>query len=138
MSAIKREARVVVVGLCMTPDTFSPARAIVKELDLSFAFVYRKRDFEIVLDMLGHERIDPRGMVTDCVGFESFPQAFESLKTPGEQIKIMLELPSKTGTVAGRVKSSASCAKRFKQLVGLLHKSSVPTRARAAYKKWQP
>ena len=64
---------------------------IVKELDLSFAFVYRKRDFEIVLDMLGHERIDPRGMVTDCVGFESFPQAFESLKTPGEQIKIMLE-----------------------------------------------
>jgi hypothetical protein len=54
------------------------------------------------------------------------------------EIKIMLELPSKTGTVAGRVKSSASCAKRFKQLVGLLDKSSVPTRARAAYKKWQP
>ena len=85
------DARVVVVGLCMTPDTFSPAKAIVKELDLSFAFVYRKRDFEIVLDLLDHERIDPRGMITDCVGFESFPQAFESLKTPSDQIKIMLE-----------------------------------------------
>ncbi len=54
------------------------------------------------------------------------------------EIKIMLELPSKTATVAGRIKSSAACKKRFKQLVGLLDKSSVPTRARAAFKKWQP
>ena len=54
------------------------------------------------------------------------------------EIKIMLERPSKAGTVAVQVKNSAPCAKRFKQLVGLLDKSSVPTRARAAYKKWQP
>ena len=53
------------------------------------------------------------------------------------EIKIMLELPSKTATVAGRIKCSAACKKRFKQLVGLLDKSSVPTRARAAFKEWQ-
>lgn len=64
-------------------------------------------------------------------------QAMVRSFSPNE-IKIMLKLPSKTGTVAGRVKSSASCAKRFKQLAGLLDKSSVPTSARAAYRKWRP
>lgn len=53
------------------------------------------------------------------------------------EIKIMLELPSKTSTLAGQLKTAA-CAKRFKRLVGLLDKSSVPTPARAAYKKWLP
>ena len=59
------DARVVIVGLCMAADTFFPAKALTKELDLSFAFIYRKRDFEIVIDLLGRERIDPRGMVTE-------------------------------------------------------------------------
>ena len=48
----------VIVGLCMAADTFFPAKALTKELDLSFAFIYRKRDFEIVIDLLGRGRID--------------------------------------------------------------------------------
>lgn len=85
------DARVVIVGLCMAADTFFPAKALTKELDLSFAFIYKKRDFEIVLDLLGRDRIDPRGMVTERVGFDAFPAAFEALKRPGDQIKVMLE-----------------------------------------------
>ena len=85
------DARVVIVGLCMAADTFFPAKALTKELDLSFAFIYRKRDFEIVIDLLGRERIDPRGMVTSHVGFADFCAAFEALKRPSDQIKVMLE-----------------------------------------------
>ena len=59
------DARVVIVGLCMAADTFFPAKALTKELDLSFAFIYKKRDFEIVIDLLGRGRIDPRGMITE-------------------------------------------------------------------------
>lgn len=85
------DARIVVVGLCMARDRIFPARAITKELDLSFVFVYRRRDFEIVVDLLGRERIDVSGMVTNCTGFDGFPETFEALKKPSEQIKVMLE-----------------------------------------------
>jgi (R,R)-butanediol dehydrogenase/meso-butanediol dehydrogenase/diacetyl reductase len=85
------DARVVIVGLCMAADTFFPAKALTKELDLSFAFIYKKRDFEIVLDLLGCGRIDPQGMITERVGFDDFCGAFDALKRPSEQIKVMLE-----------------------------------------------
>jgi (R,R)-butanediol dehydrogenase/meso-butanediol dehydrogenase/diacetyl reductase len=84
-------ARVIVVGLCMAADTFFPAKAVTKELDLSFCFVYGKRDFEMVLDLLDQERIDVSPMVTRAVGFDAFPQAFESLKRPGDDVKVLLE-----------------------------------------------
>jgi (R,R)-butanediol dehydrogenase/meso-butanediol dehydrogenase/diacetyl reductase len=85
------DAHVVVVGLCMAADRFFPAKAITKELDLTFVFVYRMRDFEIVVDMLGRERIDASGLVTSRVGFDTFCQSFEALKQPSDQIKVMLE-----------------------------------------------
>jgi (R,R)-butanediol dehydrogenase / meso-butanediol dehydrogenase / diacetyl reductase len=85
------DARVVVVGLCMAADRFFPAKAITKELDLTFVFVYRRRDFEIVVDLLGRGRIEANGLVTDRVGFERFSEAFEALKKPSDQIKVMLE-----------------------------------------------
>jgi threonine dehydrogenase-like Zn-dependent dehydrogenase len=82
---------VVIVGLCMAADTFFPAKALTKELDLSFAFIYKRRDFEIVIDLLGRGRIDPRAMITGRVGFDGFCAAFEALKRPSDQIKVMLE-----------------------------------------------
>jgi threonine dehydrogenase-like Zn-dependent dehydrogenase len=54
-------------------------------------FVYRRRDFEIVVDLLGRGRIEAGGLVTDRVGFDTFAAAFEALKKPSDQIKVMLE-----------------------------------------------
>ena len=85
------DARVVVVGLCMAADRFFPAKALTKELDLTFVFVYRRRDFEIVVDLLGRGRIEAGGLVTDRVGFATFCEAFEALRKPSDQIKVMLE-----------------------------------------------
>ena len=85
------DARVVVVGLCMSRDAIYPGRAIVKELDLAFAFIYRKRHFELVLDALARGRIDAARLITDRVGLDGFPAAFEALRAPSGQIKVMLE-----------------------------------------------
>ena len=84
-------SRVVVVGLCMAGDHVYPAHAIVKELDLMFAFIYRRKHFEVVLDMLAANRVDDQGLITDRVGFGDFSAAFEALKRPSRQIKVMLE-----------------------------------------------
>ena len=82
--------RVIVVGLCMVEDRFMPSDALIKEVDIVFCFVYERADFEMVVDMLAQGRIDAAGLVTGSVGFDEFPGAFEALKRPSDQIKVML------------------------------------------------
>jgi (R,R)-butanediol dehydrogenase/meso-butanediol dehydrogenase/diacetyl reductase len=84
-------ARVVVVGVCMAPDTIVPGMAIVKELSLDFVVAYRRADFAFTLDMLGSGRIDSKPMITDRVGFDTFPAAFEALRRPTTQCKVLLQ-----------------------------------------------
>ena len=64
---------------------------LVKEVDIIFCFCYDRADFQMTLEMLAQERIDVKGLVTQSVGFEEFPEAFENLKRPSDQIKVMLE-----------------------------------------------
>jgi len=81
----------VVVGVCMQPDTFFPGMAIVKEVTLQFVVAYRSQDFAFTLDMLDAERITAEPMVTDSVGLDGFSEAFEALKRPEHQCKVVLE-----------------------------------------------
>ncbi len=57
-------SRVVVVGVCMEQDTFQPAMAINKELDLRFAFVYQPHEFRETLQMIADGTVDPTPLVT--------------------------------------------------------------------------
>ncbi len=75
----------------MAEDTFFPAKAIVKELRVTFAFVYSKADFQFVIDMLASERITADTLVTSVVGLDEFPDRFEALRSPGADLKVMLE-----------------------------------------------
>lgn len=53
------------------------------------------------------------------------------------EIKLMLELAeAASGVVAGRLKSSSNCLRRFRSLVRSIDAKSVPTSARALYKRW--
>ncbi len=85
------DGRVVVVGVCMQPDRTLPIKAITKELQVNYVFMYEKADFELTIEMLARRRADPLAMLTGTVGFDAFPAAFEGLRTPGDQCKVMLE-----------------------------------------------
>ncbi len=82
---------VVVVGVCMQPDTIFPVMAVVKEIELRFVVAYRLQDFELTIDMLDRGRIPGREMVTDVVDLAAFPSAFEALKKPTSQCEVILE-----------------------------------------------
>jgi len=73
--------RIVIVGVCMAPDTISPVKAITKELQVNYVFCYQRQDFQLTLDLLDRGIIDPSPMLTRNVGFDDFPAAFESLKS---------------------------------------------------------
>jgi len=85
-------SRIVPVGVCEQPDTILPFFALVKELNLQFAMAYTRDDFETCVAMLAAGRIDVAPMVTDIVSLEQLPTAFEALRTPGQQCKVMLRL----------------------------------------------
>jgi (R,R)-butanediol dehydrogenase/meso-butanediol dehydrogenase/diacetyl reductase len=83
--------RIVVVGVCVQPDPIVPAIAIMKELDLRFALAYQKRDFELTLALLAQRRISADAMLSDVVDLAGLPAAFEALKRPTTQCKVLLE-----------------------------------------------
>jgi len=87
----RARGRVVVVGVCMQPDMIFPVMAVIKEVEVRFVVAYHRRDFELAIEMLDTGRIQARDMVTDVVGLDAFPSAFEALKMPTHQCKVILE-----------------------------------------------
>ena len=91
MMEAPRGTRIVVAGVCQQPDTIMPLMGIVKELNLQFVLGYRPADFDYVIAMIASDRIDVAPMITDIVDLNALPQAFEALRHPTHQCKVMLE-----------------------------------------------
>jgi (R,R)-butanediol dehydrogenase/meso-butanediol dehydrogenase/diacetyl reductase len=87
-----RGAMLVPVGVCEQPDTILPFPALIKELSMRFAIAYNRGDYETVISMLAQGRIDASAMVTGVVSLEEMPAAFEALRTPSDQCKILTQI----------------------------------------------
>lgn len=53
--------------------------------------MYRKRGFEVAIDLMDRGRIDPTPMLTRTVGWQTFPAEFEALKTDKTACKVLLD-----------------------------------------------
>jgi threonine dehydrogenase-like Zn-dependent dehydrogenase len=84
-------SRVVVAGVCVGPDTFTPALAIYKEVDLRFVLGYTPLEFRDTLHMLAGGKVDPRPMITGTVGLSGIPDAFSDLEDPEKHAKILID-----------------------------------------------
>ena len=91
MMMAPRNAKIVVAGVCQQMDSILPLMGIVKELTLQFVLGYRPRDFDYVIDMIAKDRVDVEHMITDVVDLNALPAAFEALRKPSHQCKVMLE-----------------------------------------------
>ena len=84
-------SRVVVVGVCVGPDTFQPAMAINKEIDLRFVVGYTPLEFRDTLHMLAEGDVDPGPLVTGEVGLDGVAGAFDDLDDPERHAKILVD-----------------------------------------------
>jgi len=84
------DGRVVIAGVCMSSETLVPIIPMMKELDLRFAFYYRRADFETTIDLMARGRIDPLPLVTREVSLDEAPEAFTALKTPTTECKVLI------------------------------------------------
>ena len=90
ISRVRFRGRVIVVGVCVGADTFLPAAAVMKEASVHFVLAYEKDDFQYTLDMLAQGRIDPSPLVTDRIGLDGVPAAFDALARPSHQCKVLV------------------------------------------------
>lgn len=91
ISSVPLFSRVVVVGVCMVPDTVRPVMAINKEVDLRFVVGYSPLEFRDTLHLLAEGKVDPSPMVTATVGLDGVATAFEVLGRPQKHAKILID-----------------------------------------------
>jgi threonine dehydrogenase-like Zn-dependent dehydrogenase len=84
-------SRVVVAGVCVGEDRFTPAMAVNKELDLRFVFGYTPLEFRDTLHMLAEGKVDPRPLITGTIGLDGVAGAFEALANPDGHAKILID-----------------------------------------------
>lgn len=90
LRAAPRQSEVIVVGVCMEPDTVRPMRGVVKELDVRFAFGYDPMEFAETLRRISEGELDVTPLITGRVDLDGVPGAFDDLATPDEQAKILV------------------------------------------------
>ena len=91
MRAAPRDAHIVVVGVCMVPDTIRPMRGISRELSMQFALGYDPLEFADTLRHIAEGEIDVSPLITGSVDVAGVPAAFIDLADPELHAKILVE-----------------------------------------------
>ena len=85
-----RGARVLVVGVCMQPDTIHPMVGIGKELSLQFVLGYEPHEFAGCLTAIAEGAVDLAPWITGTVTVDDVPHAFDELGNPERHAKILV------------------------------------------------
>jgi len=91
MEGAPRNARIVVVGVCMEQDQLEPMFGINKELCLQFVLGYQPLEFAATLRHIAEGEIPVAPLITGKVGVEGVAGAFEELASPDRHAKILVE-----------------------------------------------
>ncbi|WP_407147597.1 zinc-binding dehydrogenase [Bradyrhizobium sp. ORS 86] len=86
-----RDARIVVVGVCMETDRSEPMLGILKELNVQYVLGYTPEEFAYSLRLIAEGRVDAASLVTGRVGIDGVAQAFADLANPEAHTKILVE-----------------------------------------------
>lgn len=85
-----RGSQVVVVGVCMEPDTVRPMIGVGKELNVQFVLGYDPVQFGTTLHRIAEGELDVTPMITGEVDLAGVPGAFEALADPDAHAKILV------------------------------------------------
>jgi threonine dehydrogenase-like Zn-dependent dehydrogenase len=90
MRRARHGTRLVVVGVCMQPDTVHPFFGIAKEINVQFVLVYDPNEFADSLRAIAEGDIDVTPVITGDVGLEDVGKAFDDLADPERHCKILV------------------------------------------------
>jgi threonine dehydrogenase-like Zn-dependent dehydrogenase len=90
MRRARHGTRLIVVGVCMQPDTMHPFFAIAKEINVQFVLAYDPNEFADSLRAIAEGEIDVSPVITGDVGLEDVGTAFDDLADPERHCKILV------------------------------------------------
>jgi len=82
---------VIVVGACKGTDRFLPSALLTKEVLVRGSLGFDLSEFRIVADTLDKGAVEPHIMITHTVSLEALPDAFEALRSPTDQCKVVID-----------------------------------------------
>jgi 2-desacetyl-2-hydroxyethyl bacteriochlorophyllide A dehydrogenase len=82
--------RLVIVGVCMQPDTVHPFFAIAKEINVQFVLAYDAGEFASSLRAIAEGEMDVTPVITGDVGLDEVGAAFDDLGDPERHCKILV------------------------------------------------
>ncbi len=91
MRMAPRDARLLVVGVCMQADHIQPMLGIGKELSIQFALGYTPEEFADSLRSIAEGEVDLAPLITGTVDVDGVPGAFTDLGDPEQHAKIIVE-----------------------------------------------
>jgi len=86
-----RDARIVVVGVCMETDRAEPMLGIMKELNVQYVLGYTPDEFAHALRLIAEGQVDTASLVSATVGVDGVATAFADLANPERHTKIIVE-----------------------------------------------
>jgi threonine dehydrogenase-like Zn-dependent dehydrogenase len=86
-----RDARIVVVGVCMETDRSEPMLGIMKELNVQYVLGYTPDEFAYSLRLIAEGEVDAASLVTATVGIDGVAKAFADLANTEQHTKIIVE-----------------------------------------------
>jgi threonine dehydrogenase-like Zn-dependent dehydrogenase len=86
-----RDARIVVVGVCMETDRSEPMLGIMKELNVQYVLGYTPEEFAYSLRLIAEREVDAASLITAAVGIDGVSRAFDDLANPEAHTKIIVE-----------------------------------------------
>jgi len=91
MRMAPRDARILVVGVCMPQDHFVPMVGIGRELSIQFVLGYTPEEFAETHRIIAGGAWDLEPLITGSVTVDGVPRAFRDLRRPDEHAKILVE-----------------------------------------------
>lgn len=91
IDCVRPAGTVVVLGFCSQLDSFLPATAVWKEVNLQFSMTYSLAEFEHVARVLDRGDTDAQAMITDTISLDVLPGAFEAMRHRTHQCKVMVD-----------------------------------------------
>lgn len=91
MLGAPRDARIVVVGVCLQTDHYRPLIAINKELSVQYVLGYSAAEFRDTLRHIADGSMDVTPIVTGTTGLEGVAEAFDTLRNPEAHAKVLVK-----------------------------------------------
>jgi (R,R)-butanediol dehydrogenase/meso-butanediol dehydrogenase/diacetyl reductase len=91
MQIVQPRGTVIVLGWCTVPDSYVPALYLMKQVRLQFSMTYTVGEFRHTIDTLDSGAGGPEAMVSRTVSLDELPAAFESLRGPSTDCKVLID-----------------------------------------------